>query len=405
MPSQFGAYFGLETKPTVILIRWPVVIICSYLLLDPQVSVIPILWLSVFILLYVASNIALYFVDESRFASSSFYSPLVVADTLVLTLSLVLNGHVETDFYLAYFLLIILCCIFEDPKILIAVSLLAPLVYMLLLFRSFESVHPSFFLRLPFLFIVALFCGYFAQLVRAEKGLVEEAVQRNQGRKEALDLISHEFRTPLNLIGGYAQALNSRHFGDLSTEQEDAVGKILRQSDHLSYMVNSILDLARVEAGVQTLQYEALALSDFLEQIRGNYETPLQKPVALQWFIPADLPTIQSDRMKLTIVLQNLINNAIKYTEEGAIKISVRHSTAVNGVEFEVADTGVGVPKEALSGIFAKFTQVPSSAARPHGGVGLGLHIVKVFAELLGGTVRVESELNRGSTFTLFLPV
>jgi signal transduction histidine kinase len=404
LTSQFGAYLAMPTKPTVIMIRWPVIIICSYLLLDPKTPFVPVLLVSALIFLYVASNIALYCVDEGRFESSRFYTPLVVGDTAILTLALVINGHVETDFYLAYFLLVIICCIFENPKILITVSLLAPLVYMLLLFRSVESVHPSVYLRLPFLFIVALFCGYFAQRVRAEKRLVEEVVQRNKGRKEALDLISHEFRTPLNLISGYAQALKGRLFGEINGEQEDAVSKILRQSDHLLYMVNGILDLARVEAGVRTLQWEEVALSDYLEQLRHNYDLPQQKPIAFEWSIARGLPTIRTDKMKLTIVLQNLINNAIKYTEQGTVKVSVRSSTEGEGVLFQVADTGVGIPKESISGIFGKFTQIAGSAERPYGGVGLGLHIVKVFTELLGGTVKVESELNRGSTFTLFLP-
>src|SRR5262247_3642199 len=123
-----------------------------------------------------------YFVSDERFASPYFYYPIIILDTVVLTLSLIVNGNVEADFYLTYFLLIIICCIFEDPKILTAVSVFAPLVYTLLLFRSAESIHPSVFLRLPFLFVVSLFYGYFAQLIRVQKALKEEAEQRNRGR-------------------------------------------------------------------------------------------------------------------------------------------------------------------------------------------------------------------------------
>ncbi|HZA53915.1 MAG TPA: HAMP domain-containing sensor histidine kinase [Candidatus Udaeobacter sp.] len=403
--SRFGSHLAMPTKPSVILIRWPVVIICSYLLLYPSVELVPPWVLNFFILVYLASNVALYFVHEERFASSSFYSPLVVADTVVLTVSLVINGHVEADFYLTYFLLIIICCIFENPKILMLVSVLAPVVYTVLLFRTPGSFEPSVFLRLPFLFIVSLFYGYFTQLVRAEKALKEEAEQRNRGKKDALDIVSHEFRTPLNLISGYAQALKNKTLGDVAPEQEQALAKILRQSDILVYMVDSILDLARIEAGEFLVQREEIQLSEYFRELRINYELPLEKPVSVRWSLPAELPTIRSDKAKLTIVLQNLINNAIKFTDEGTVDVTARLAADKKHLEIEVTDTGIGIPKEALSIIFEKFRQADSSSTRVHGGVGLGLHIVKVFIELLGGSVTVKSEPNQGSTFTVLLPI
>ena len=115
--NQLATRFGMPLKRSVILIRWPVVLICSYLLLSPATPVVSDFLLQAFILLYVLSNVALYAVAEDRFASPWFFSPLVLADTVILTLSLVINGHAETDFYLTYFLLIIICCIFENPKI------------------------------------------------------------------------------------------------------------------------------------------------------------------------------------------------------------------------------------------------------------------------------------------------
>jgi hypothetical protein len=142
--SQTTTRSAMPIKSSVILIRWPVVIICSYLLLYRSVQLVPNALLNVFILFYIGSNVGLYFVDEARFASASFYSPLVVADTLVLTLSLIINGHVATDFYLTYFLLIIICCIFENPKILAIISVLAPVVYAVLLLRSAGTLDQGY---------------------------------------------------------------------------------------------------------------------------------------------------------------------------------------------------------------------------------------------------------------------
>lgn len=403
--SQFAVRFAMPIKASVVLIRWPVVIICSYLLLYPSSHVIPQSLLHTLILAYIASNVALYFVSEERFLSPSFYYPIIILDTVVLTLSLIINGNVEADFYLTYFLLIIICCIFEDPKILTAVSVFAPLVYTLLLFQSAGSVHPSVFLRLPFLFVVSLFYGYFAQLIRAQRALKEEAEQKSQGKKEVLDIVSHEFRTPLNLIGGYAQALKSKTLGDITHEQEQALAKILRQSDNLLHLVNGFLDLTRIEAGEISLQKEEIRLPEYLQEMKLNYEVILDKPLSLQWFFSPDLPTIISDKGKLTIILQNLINNAIKFTDKGSIQVSTWWLADKKALELEVADTGAGIPKEALPIIFDKFRQVDSSITRVHGGIGLGLHIVKAFTEMLGGTVAVKSEVNKGSTFTLTFPV
>ena len=131
----------------------------------------------------------MYFVSDERFLAPSFYYPIVILDTVVLTLSLIINGNVEADFYLTYFLLIMICCIFEDPKILTAVSVFAPVVYALLLFQAAPSIHPSVFLRLPFLFVVSLFYGYFAQLIRTQGALKAEAEQKSQGKKEVLDIV------------------------------------------------------------------------------------------------------------------------------------------------------------------------------------------------------------------------
>jgi signal transduction histidine kinase len=403
--SQLAVGFAMPIKASVVLIRWPVVIICSYLLLYPSSHVIPQSVLHGLILAYIASNVVLYFVSEERFLSPSFYYPIVILDTVVLTLSLIINGNVEADFYLTYFLLIIICCIFEDPKILTVVSVFAPLVYTLLLFQSAGSIHPSVFLRLPFLFVVSLFYGYFAQLIRAQRALKEEAEQKSRGKKEVLDIVSHEFRTPLNLISGYAQVLKSKTLGEVTEEQEQALAKILRQSDNLLHLVNSILDLTRIEAGELPLQREEIRLPEYLQQMKLNHEVILDKPLSLQWTFPPDLPTIISDKAKLTIILQNLINNAIKFTDKGSIQVSTRWRADKKALELEVADTGAGIPKEALPIIFDKFRQVDSSITRVHGGIGLGLHIVKAFTEMLGGTVGVKSELDKGSTFTLTLPV
>jgi signal transduction histidine kinase len=168
-------------------------------------------------------------------------------------------------------------------------------------------------------------------------------------------------------------------------------------------IVTAVLDITRIETGELTLVREELALSEYLGEIRQKF-APLRDSVDLRWYIPEALPSVRADRVKLTIVLQNLINNALKFTERGAVSITARAVAAQHRVEIEVKDTGIGIPKEAHSIIFEKYQQANLSTTRDYGGIGLGLYIVKVFTELLGGTIDLQSEADQGSSFTLTLP-
>jgi signal transduction histidine kinase len=402
--SNVSQRFGFPLKLSVILIRWPVVIICTYLLLYPSIGPVPVWFSYGAILLYILSNLGLYFLPEDRFASWSFYYPLVIADTIVLTLSLVANGYSEKEFYLTFFVVILGSCMIEDAKIRTLVSIAAPLFYSVTLFTTFSEIHPSVFLRLPFLFVVSLYYGYFTQFIRTEKAFAREAEIRNRGRKEILNIVSHEFRTPLNVIAGYAQALREQTWGNVTAEQRDVLGKILQESENLTALVGEVLDVTRIEAGELTLRREKISLSDYLKNLAGKF-APGQRTVALNWSVPDELPEIETDRETLTIVLQHLINNALKFTDNGHVSITARELKPRRIVEIDVTDTGIGIPREALRLIFEKFQQVDPSSTRTHGGMGLGLYIAKVYTDLLQGTLTVESEPGKGSTFTLSLPV
>ncbi len=166
--TDWAGLFEAPKKVTVIRLRWLIVIVTSYLLLFMQTG-----WLSTglvngVILVYVSTNIALYFIDERRFESSYFYSPLVIFDTLFVTGSLVISGQVGTDFYLAYFLVVILCTIWQDFRALLVVASLSTILYGYFLFQTTELQDQSVYLRIPFLFVIWLFYGYFAQLARRD---------------------------------------------------------------------------------------------------------------------------------------------------------------------------------------------------------------------------------------------
>jgi len=185
-------------------------------------------------------------------------------------------------------------------------------------------------------------------------------------------------------------------------------------------MVNSMLQATQIQAATVVLEQEEVKLKDILDEIKSDNIANLNKPLTLIWEYPPDLPAIQSDGKKLKQILDNLVDNAVKFTDQGRITVSARvgignqalgigaapQSPTPNSafVEFKVADTGRGISAAAQPIIFEKFRQADSSETRLYGGVGLGLYIAKNFIELLGGKIEVETEEGKGSIFTVRVP-
>jgi signal transduction histidine kinase len=262
---------GMSTKGSVILIRWPVVLISASLILF-RIRALPMAALfDALIVFYALSNAALYFVDESAFRKVKFNVLLIGLDTFVLTVSLMVNGQTETNFFLAYFLLIIICCIFENPRMIAIVSFVAPFAYAGFFFDASDH-RPASYLQLVFLFVVSLFYGHFSQLVRIHRTLQERAEQRSQAKTELLNILSHELKTPLTVIASYTQALRNSALGPINRDQEEALKKVLRQTDNLANMVDVILNSASVETGAVAVHREEFVLSEFLDELKERWE-------------------------------------------------------------------------------------------------------------------------------------
>lgn len=243
-----------------------------------------------------------------------------------------------------------------------------------------------------------------SQLYEQTKNQALELERANRVKDEFLSVMSHELRTPLNVVMGYTAMIKDGMLGEINPKQEEALAKVIsRASDQLA-IVNNILYATVMETQQIKAESHAVVLGDFLNQLRSAYEAPLNKELTLNWDCSSPLSVIHTDSAKLKYILQNLIHNAFKFTEKGHVTISARHIPEAKTVEFRVSDTGVGIRKEHLLFIFEKFRQVDSSETRLYGGVGMGLYIVKRFTELLGGTVEVESEPGKGSTFTVTIP-
>jgi signal transduction histidine kinase len=590
-PWTLDRFFDPAKKDTVIRLRWPLVILSSYLL-----YYVPSEWLTptqvqAILILYLLSHSTLYFVADELFDLPYFYGPLLAFDTIVLLAVLSTSGTASPDFYIACLFTLIVSCICNDARGLLAVTILAPLVYGYVVFYTTEDFNPSIYLRLPFPFVISLFYGYFAQVERIRRGarekdeqvrrqqraaeeirrqrerlevlhrvnvsvasindtgsilaafletavihlpyaaaivrlknratgaletaaangfktkaldganesliftdraveerrplmvrnvFADERVQsleffRNEGlvsflgvplmannealgclvfltreehefgdeevdfvstlagqaaiaihrselydrsrqqadelrnahkiKDEFLKVVSNELKTPLNMITGYTDMFSEGLLGTMTPIQEKAVETVAKQSKELQGLIDTVLQVSNMEAEALHVELQEINLWELLSELRSSYDCPLEKNVKVVWSYPYDIPSVQADRGKLKRILENLINNALKFTEQGTVTVSARYLASKGLLEFKVSDTGVGIPQEQLSGVFEKFRQVQgANACMHHGGVGLGLYIVKKYMDLLGGKIYVESRAGEGSTFTLLVP-
>ncbi len=232
-----------------------------------------------------------------------------------------------------------------------------------------------------------------------------ELEKANKAKDEFLGVVSHELRTPLNVIKGYAEVLCEKMFGEINSQQESALEKIKNQSINLLHMINDVLHATTIDAQTIKVVPVGIDLGALLSELRESYRFADASDREIVWEFNGDLPALRADDEKLRAVLQNLINNAIKFTERGVIAVSARGLVENDAVEISVVDTGIGIPADKIGAIFGMFQQVDGSVTRGYGGVGLGLYIVKNYLDLMGGRIEVTSELGKGTRFLVTLPL
>jgi signal transduction histidine kinase len=215
--------------------------------------------------------------------------------------------------------------------------------------------------------------------------------------------MSHELRTPLNAILNFTDFLRQGWYGPISEQQSDAVAKIMDSGEHLLALINDVLDMTRIDAGMMKLSREDISdLNEFMAPIIATAQTMIQnKPVTLLLDIDPNIPALVADKRRITQVLLNLLSNAAKFTEQGSITLAVKHRGSE--VLFVVADTGPGISPDQQEAIFQPFKQTEDGLKR--GGTGLGLPISAGLIAAHGGRLWVESESGEGAMFFATLPV
>jgi signal transduction histidine kinase len=220
-------------------------------------------------------------------------------------------------------------------------------------------------------------------------------------KSEFINIAAHELRTPLSILMGYAAVLED----ELEGVQQDYLSKITRNALRLRALVDDMLNLKHLESGKISLNQDEVDLPEVFTDIIQDMSLMIEeKELSLETIIPPDFPPMTVDRQKLDLIIMNLMHNAIKFTPVGG-QITFRAESDDNKAIMAIRDTGIGIPPKEVNRIFDRFYQVSQSLTREHGGIGLGLAITKGMVEVCGGTIRVDSEETRGTTFTVTLPL
>jgi signal transduction histidine kinase len=224
-------------------------------------------------------------------------------------------------------------------------------------------------------------------------------------KSQFLANMSHEFRTPLNAILGYTSMLLQGVGGPIDGAARRQLARIESNGRHLLTIINEILDISRIEAGRMPLQISRFNVPDLVHEVRAELEPIiLRSKLTVTIDLAPDLRSIASDRQKVKQIILNLLSNALKFTHDGTVTISARRRVRDRVLDLSVSDTGIGIAPDDQERIFEDFRQLDNSPTRAYGGTGLGLSICRRLAEMLGGTIRVESQVGAGSSFTLTLP-
>ncbi|MBI3768730.1 MAG: HAMP domain-containing histidine kinase [Deltaproteobacteria bacterium] len=256
--------------------------------------------------------------------------------------------------------------------------------------------------------LASSFNAMVGSLSRSRASLEEKVLElqeANRLKSEFLATVSHELRTPLNVIIGYVEMLAEGSGGRVTDAQRELLDIIRQYSTLQLGLIENVLDFSRLSSGKVSYRIERFHLEPLLGEVHQLHAGRLpHADVHLTVAIVSDVPELETDRVKLHEIIRNLLDNAVKFTEKGAITVEARATPDLATVVIEVRDTGRGISEEELRYIFDAFRQVGESATRGTGGVGLGLSIAKQLADALGGTISVESRVGEGSTFRLKIP-
>lgn len=421
-----------ERRRTFLLVRYVLIIAVGALAVVQDHEPLP---LSIALLICGAfvSNFALTAVGSPLFFRWWVQAPVLLLDTVWVSIVL-LNARLSQEFFLFFFVLF-LAAISENLGLLAVGAVLIGAANLVL--AGPTALTAASLIRVPFFFTTAIFYGYTVDLTRQERRVAQEreawavqlaeevksrtreleqqstrlralynrVIEVSRLKSEFVANMSHELRSPLNVIIGYSDLLIGGEFGPLSEQARTVCGHIQHSASKLHRLLQNVLDFAKLEEHQITVRPSEVSIPTLVRQIVTSACQPHPPDLQLVVDTPGTLPPITTDAGMLSAILEQLLSNAIKFTPAGGrIVIAVENLPAAKRVRFTVTDTGDGVDPEHLALIFEDFRQIDGTSTRAHGGVGLGLALVRRYLGLLEGEITVRSELRRGSTFSFTLP-
>ncbi len=283
---------------------------------------------------------------------------------------------------------------------------------------DFEYLMISIIVRVVFFFWIAIIAGHLADIIRkrseelVETTLKSERLERANRELEELDrmksefvsIVSHEIRSPLTTMKAFVSLILDEIPGKINEKQSEFLTIINDNINRLARLINNLLDLSRIESGRMELNRKEININTITEEIIKVFQTQAKgKEIVLKNLLPADLPPVYADFDKISQVLTNLIDNALKFTQKGGM-VNIEGVIVNNQIQVRVIDTGIGISKEDFSQIFNRFQRIELPTTQQTQGSGLGLSICKAIVEMHGGKIWVESEMGKGSNFIFSLP-
>ncbi len=242
-------------------------------------------------------------------------------------------------------------------------------------------------------------------LVKRAMGRRDAKMRLRHLKEEFLANVSHELRTPLSVVVGFVYLLLNQVLGKLTDEQHKVLEKVYRNSEELLELIDNVLWMTSLNSGDSVATNTEFDVASVVREITARYEKALkEKELRLSLDMPSEGVWVVSDRSKIERIFQNIFNNAVKFTSEGQITVKARRSADEKSIDLEIIDTGIGIQKDYLEAIFQPFHQFDSSLQRPFSGLGLGLTVARRMAELVQGTLAIESRPGAGTRVALKVP-
>lgn len=331
----------------------------------------------------------------------------IILDVTTATIIIYYSGGATSPAFLLYIWLLSSNAIRFGKREVVASQILSLIGFLLILILKADEIkHPVLVLFQDITLII--FPIFLFKLIRIKDDAIKQAENANSTKSEFLANMTHELRTPLNAIIGYSELVRDDAISAEHINYVKDLNKIIISSKHLLNMIDSVLDISKIEAGKMDVYITECNLPIILEEIVAmSTQSSIKNNITLNLDFDSAPNIIQTDENKLRQSILNILSNSIKFTKGGVIDFRVSNINEYNSdwLHIKISDTGIGMTTEQCARVLLPFTQADSSSTRNYGGTGLGLSITKNFCELLGGTITIDSKVAEGTTVTLKLPI